>query len=147
MSHAHNELFTEGHRCTPIYPQTGNDSEFTTGWQSMRDYHRAVVILLLGASAAGAAVDLKITQATNDAGAGAKNVTGKVITTLDGGDDNSMVAIELDTSELDVDGKYDHINVQLNCGGTVNAVVAALLIRFQPRFKPVGDENFDEVVA
>lgn len=135
------EYFTEGHRLDQIVPQSRTDDMGTVGWKSMRDYHKAVVIILCGALAAGAAVDCKITQAKDDAGTGAKDISGKAVTTLDGDDDNTISAIELDASELDVTNQFDYINVELSCGGNVACLTAALLVRYQPRFKEVDDTN------
>jgi hypothetical protein len=140
------QIFTEGHRIDTIHPASRSDAEATTGWKSMRDFHKAVVIVDVGAIAAGGAVNCKITQATDENGAGAKDVTGKAITVLDGSDDNKVVVIELDASELDANNDYDYINVQLNTGGTVAVLCQATLIRYLPRYAPVDDSNLEEVV-
>lgn len=146
MAHAVNELFTEGHRIDAIVPASRTSAEVTTGWKSMRDFHKAFVLLLGGALAANATVDVKIWQAKDDAGGSAKLVTGKSITPLDSGDDNALCGIELDTSELDVTGEFDWINVQILVGGAAACLLAAALIRYQPRFKAVDYTNFTEIV-
>jgi len=140
------ELFTEANRLSVIVPASRTSAEATTGWLSMRDYHKAVAVLLCGALAANATVDLAIYQATDDAGTGAKLVTGKQITTLGGGDDNATAVIELDSSELDVTNLFDWINVQLLVGGAAACLTAVLVARYQPRFKPVGVTNLTEVI-
>lgn len=141
------EYFAEGHRLDNIVPQSMNADMKTVGWKSMRDYHKAALIIQAGAIAAGGLVDAKITQATDDAGTSAKDISGKAITTLDGSDDNAICVIELDSSELDVTNKFDWINVELSCGGAVACLVNALLIRYQPRFKEVDHSNLTEHVT
>lgn len=147
MAHAVSELFTEGHRIDTIHPASRTSDVATFGWKSMRDYHKAVAIVDVGAAAANATIDLKLTQAKDDAGTSAKAITGKAITTLGDGDDNKFAVIELDSSELDVDGEFDYINGELSLGGAAAVLCSAMLIRYQPRFKPVDDSNIEEVVA
>lgn len=141
------EYFTEGHRLSPIYPASRSAVEANTGWASMRDYHKAVFIVSAGQIGAQGALDASILQATDTLGAGAKAITGKAITPLDTNDDNSMSVIELDSSELDVANGFDCILGSVSHGGVVAILSSALLIRYQPRFKPVGTDNIDEVVV
>jgi hypothetical protein len=147
MSATVTQLFTEGHRFSAIYPASRNDAEANTGWVSMRDYHKAVFIIKMGAAAAGAALTGQILQASDEFGTGVKAITGKQITALDGGDDNSMSVIELDASELDIANGFEHIMGSISAGGTVAILCDGLLLRYQPRFSPVGTTNLDEVVA
>lgn len=140
------ELFTEGHRMDFIHPASRNADVATFGWLSMRDYHKAVVVIDIGAIAANGTVDFKLTQATDDAGAGAKDITGKAITALGDADDNSVVVVELDASELDVSNNYDHINGELSLGGHAAILCQAVCIRYQSRFKAVDASNLAEVV-
>ncbi len=146
MAHAVTELFGEGHRLDVIVPASRTSAEATTGWLHMEEYHKAAVLLLCGALAANATVDLKVWQATDDAGTSAKLITGKSITALDASDDNAICLIELDSSELDVSNNFDYINVQLLCGGAAACLTAVVCIRYQPRFKPVDHSNLTEHV-
>ena len=141
------ELFSEGHRLDWINPASRTSDMATFGWKSMRDYHKAVALVQVGAAAANATIDFKLTQATDDAGTSAKDITGKAITVLGGGDDNVMVVVELDASELDVSNNFDYINGELSVGGAAAVLCSAILIRYQPRFKGVDDSNLEEVVS
>ncbi len=141
------ELFTEGHRLDAIHPASRTSDVATFGWKSMRDYHKAVVVIDVGAIGAKGTVDFKLTQATDENGAGAKDITGKAMTALGESDDNNLVAVELDASELDVTNGYDYINGELSLGGAVAILCQALLIRYQSRFKGVDDSNLQEVVS
>ena len=69
-----------------------------------------------------------------------------MITQLTNADDDKIVAIELDASELDVDGGFDCIGVRTIVAADV-IPCSAILIRHTPRFKPVGTTSFDEVVT
>ncbi len=146
MAHAATELFSEGHRIDSIHPASRNADVATFGWLSMRDYHKAVAIIDIGAIAANGTVNFKLTQATDDAGTGAKDITGKAITALGDTDDNTVLVVELDSSELDVSNNYDYINGELSLGGHAAILCQAHLIRYQPRFKDVDDSNLGEVV-
>ncbi len=144
------EYFTEGHRLSAIVPASRTNAEVFSGWVSMRDYHKAVAIVNVGAIAANGLLDAKLIQATYGDAAGAvgvKDITGKAITTLTDADDNVIAVIELDSSELDVNNEYDYINLQVNTGGNAAVLCSALLIRYQPRFKEVGTDNLQEVIT
>ena len=117
----------------------------------MRDYHKATLLILTGTVPAGATLDVQIRQATTTGGAGVKGIPttaspDKLITQLTAADDDKIVAIELDASELDVDGGFDCIGIRsIAAGDTVPCT--AILIRHTSRFKPVGVTSFDEVVT
>ena len=143
------EAFTEGNRLSAIHPASRTSAEAFAGWVSMRDYYKAVAIIDVGAIATNGTFDAKLIQATyGDAvtATGVKDITGKAITALGDTDDNSIIVIELDSSELDVDNDYDYINLQINCGGAAAILCQATLIRYDPRFAPVGTDNLAEVV-
>ena len=140
-------LFTEGHRLDFIWPASRSAAEATTGYLSMRDFHKLTVIVMAGAIGALGTVDCKVVQAQDDAGTGVKDISGKAITPLDEGDDNSAAVIEVDTSEMDATNNFDYINVILSTGGNVACLTNVLVVRHQPRFSPVDDTNLDEVVA
>lgn len=141
------ERFTEGHRLTVLHPVSRTADTFDSDWVSMRDYHRAVAILDVGAIGAATTVDLSIRQAKDTSGGSAKAITGKAITQLDASDDNKIVAIELQTEELDVDAGFDCISARLVVAGGNAALSQVTLLRIQPRFAPVGTDEFDEVIT
>ncbi len=147
MSAPVTQYFTEGHRLSWLNPASRQNGEYFTGWVSMRDYHKATALLNVGAIAANGVVDALLIQATDTNGTGVKTIGGKSITSLTDVDDNKVVAVELDSSELDVDNGYDCINFQVNIGGHAAVLCQAYLIRHQPRFSTVGTDNLDEVVT
>lgn len=140
------QMWHDGHALTQIHPESRNAVEVNTGWQSMRDYHKAVFIIQVGAIAAGGLVDAKLMEAQDEFGTGAQDISGKAITTLTGDDDDKMCLIELDTSEMDTADMYDYILASISCGGAVACLTSGLLIRYQPRFAAVGVATIEEIV-
>ena len=140
------ERWVEGHRVTIVDPASRNNATVNSDWVSMRDYHRAVALVQVGALAAGATVNASILQAKDTDGTSSKAITGKAITELTDVDDSKVVAIELRSEELDVDGRFDAIRLQIVTAGGAAALTSGLLIRHQGRFQSVGTSEFDEVV-
>lgn len=114
-----------------------------TSYVSLANYHRAVVVMHMGAMAG--TQDLALYQATDTSGTGAKAITSKSITQLTATDDNSRVAIELQTEELDVDGGFDCIAALQTPGGT--NTLELTIYGIIPRFPPAPTTNWDEVVG
>lgn len=139
------ERFSEGHAITGIIPQTLNNSAANSGWLSMRDFHRAAIIVQAGAIAGGGGVTMVVQQAKDTSGSGAKTL--KSATALTGTDDNGIVVIEVRSEELDVDNRYDCIRLLLTETGTQNAVLSALVLRYVTRFAPVDVSALHQVVA
>lgn len=141
---AYCERFTEvHHKLATIYP-VAHAGGVSTVWVSMANYHRAFVEVLTGNMVNP--LDVAIWQATDIAGTGAKLVTGKAITQLNGGDDSQSVGIELRTEELDVDGGFDCIRVQTLNGGAGGNVYSVVLYGIVGRFLPTGTTEWDEVI-
>src|SRR3990167_10379011 len=139
--------FTEEHQIgQAIYPQALVPGTQDTPWYSMADYHRACAILSVGDMAPGATATLSLRQATDTAGAGSKAITGKTATQLTDVDDNKVVVIELEASELDVTNGFDCIQARLITGGDW-VTASLLLLRFEPRFEPVSNAVLEEIVT
>src|SRR3972149_4285566 len=143
------ERWTERNNVAVVIPLASHavDTVDST-YYSMRDYHKATLLILTGTVPAGATLDVQIRQATSTAGAGVKGIpttatADKLITQLTAADDDKIVAIELDASELDVDGGFDCIGIR-STAGVDTVPCTAILIRHTPRFKPVGGTSFDE---
>ena len=121
----------------------------TSTYVSMRDYHRGWLYLNVGDMAGTATLDVSFLQATTTAGAGSKAlVPAKAITQLDqaAGDSNQLVCVELQTSEMDVDGFFDCIAIQVVIA---NAAVelAWSFFGLASRFKEVPTTNWEEIVG
>ncbi len=141
---AYCEEFSEVHeKLATIYP-IAHAGGVSTAWVSMANYHRAFVEILTGNMVNP--LDVAIWQATDNTGTGAKLVTGKTITQLNGGDDSNAVGIELRTEELDVTGGFDHIRVQTLNGGAGGNVYSVVVYGIVGRYLPVGVTEWDEIV-
>lgn len=118
-----------------------------TAYANLRNYQRIVAVLNVGEMQQGATLDMLINQATDLAGTGAKVVAGKAITQLTqaGGDGDDLVAIELCTEDLDVDGEFAFINVVPTVA--VGAVEYGLVVYgFVASYEPVPITAWTEIV-
>lgn len=117
-------------------------------YASLANYHRAWLVIDVGNMGAGATLDAGIQQATDTSGTGIKAIAGKTITQLTqaGGDAESLVCIELQTEELDVDNAFDVVRFYVT---VANAAVeySAILYGCSPRFAPVPTTNWQEIVG
>jgi hypothetical protein len=119
-----------------------------SAYVSLRDYHRAVLVLNVGEMQASATLDVCLYQATDVLGTGAKAITAKAITQLTqaGGDGDNLICIELRTAELDVNGGFDCVAVQ-DIVADAAVELAWTLFGFVSRYAPVPQTTWDEVVA
>ena len=128
-------------------PDSFDPAVYDTGNNLMQQYHRMVVILMVGDMDQGASVDLKLEQATGSGAGTRKDISGKSITTLTqaGSDDNKVVVIELRSEELDVDGGFDWVNAELTVADAA-VELALLMLGTEPRYPPVPTTTLEEVV-
>lgn len=98
-----------------IDPDNNAAAAYSTGWVSMSDFANIIAVLSVGVITASGTVDFKLQQATDSAGAGVKDITGKAITQLTqvGSDDNKQVEIECRSEELDVENNFTHVKAVL----------------------------------
>lgn len=128
---------------TQINPATYN-SQQVSSWVSVKNYHRFVVILDVGAIPNDTLINAQIEQATDTLGAGQKILA--TMTALGTADDNGKVIFDLQTEQLDVSGGYDCINIKVTPQGT-GAIFSALIIGHQPRHKPVPVTAWEQIVS
>jgi len=142
------QRFTEGFVPLLVEPADSQAAgAHGTAWADTRNYPRVVVVLNVGEMQQGATLDMLINQATDNAGTGAKAVAGKAITQLTqaGGDGDDLVAIELRTEELDVNGGFSFIQVVPTVA--VGAVEYGLVAYgFVSRYEPVPVTAWAEIV-
>ncbi len=118
-----------------VNPSSQAPGAVSTGWVSAADYHRFLAVLQLGVLGASGTVDAKIQQATDGAGTGAKDVTGKAITQITA-TNNQQKLIDVQADDLDVSGGFNYIRL------TVTTAVAAsltsvVLLGAYPRYAAV----------
>ena len=123
----------------------------TTGWVDMQKFGALLAILAVGALGADATVNAKIEQATDNAGAGAKDVAGLAITALTkaGTDDNKQVLVNLRQEDLDKNNAYRFARLSVTVG-TAASLISALLLGFNARYGAATDNDattVDEIVS
>ncbi len=99
----------------------------STGWV---DFSRFQALMALVSSGAVTAVDAKLEQATDETGAGAKDVTGKAVTSF--ADDNSQVAINIQHSDMDMQNDFRFVRLTVTATGLVSASLFGVLAAYGP---------------
>lgn len=132
----------------PVSQATGT---VNTGWVDMQKFGALLAILAVGALGASGTVDAKIEQATDAAGAGAKEVAGSAITQLTkaGTDDNKQVLINLRQEDLDKNNSFRFVRLSVTVG-TAASLVSAILLAFNARYGAATDNDaatVDEIVS
>ena len=85
-----------------ISPVSQGAGTATSAWIDATTFHNYLAILKTGVLGASATLDAKIQQATDNAGAGVKDVTGRAITQLvKASNDNNQAEIDLKQEDLD----------------------------------------------
>ena len=125
-------------------------AEPTGAWLSMLYYDRAMFMLMAGDwTNIGDQLDAQVYQATSNAGAGAKVIAGKAITTYTSlaTDEDNLWYIHIDVSELDVDLYFAYIQLQITVSANDSVYIAALCERESRVFEPVPITNVTEIIA
>ena len=146
---SYTERFTEDHYPLAVYNADSlGVGTFNSPYVTLQEYHRAILVVNLGDMGQAATFDAGIQQATTVAGGGVKAIAGKAITQLTqaGGDGDQLVAIELQTEELDVDGRFAFVRFYLTVGGSA-CEVSAILYGIISRHKAVPVTNWAEVIG
>ena len=142
------EDFSEVHELLAHIPADSATTEQNSGYVSLENHPRAVVVVSVGDLATNATFDIDIEQAQDTAGTGAKALAGKSTTQLTeaGTDSNKVVIIEIRTEELDVTNGFKCINVEVT-PATAAAEFAVLIFGVGgPRYAPVGVTGIEEII-
>jgi len=145
---SYTERFSEVHQLLDFIAVDSWTTEQNTGFFSLQNIHRAVVIIATGDMAVGATLDVTIDQATSTAGAGSKALSGKSITQLSAaaGDADDVIIMEIRAEELDVTNNYDCINVRCSPAGAATEF-CVLVFGVVQRFVPVSTTLLEEVIT
>ncbi|APO53464.1 hypothetical protein LUI11_15335 [Bradyrhizobium diazoefficiens] len=129
-----------------ISPVSQAAGTVTSGWMDATTFHNFLVALKTGVLGAAATVDAKLQQATDNAGTGAKDVTGKAITQLvKASNDNNQVTIDLKQEDLDFNNGFKWFRVSVTVGAAASLVDATVL-GFDPRYGFGTDNDLASVV-
>jgi hypothetical protein len=97
-----------------------------TGWISMAQFYALSFLLQTGVLGASATVDAKIQQATDNAGTGAKDVTGKAITQIvKATGDNKQAWVNVRGSDLDTTGGFGWVTLSITVGTAASLIAVA----------------------
>ncbi len=134
-----------------IDPASRTAGTYDSDWVDMGLFGSAQGLLLVGAMTAGSTVDGKIQQATDSAGTGAKDITGKNITQLTqaGADDNKQAVINFGGDDLDRDNGFRFARLRVTVA-TAASLVAGIILGHEPRYAPASDNDLasvDEIIS
>lgn len=137
-----NQKLTEGLAVLATYdPASVAASTVTTGWVDQSVFFYVMALIQTGVLGAGATVDAKLQQATDNAGTGAKDVAGKAITQIvKATGDNKQAMISMKEADLDTEGGFRFIRLSITVGVAASQLSAAL-IGGVPRFQPASAYN------
>lgn len=108
-------------------------STVTTGWVPMAKVAALMAVLQTGVMGASGTIDAKLQQATDAAGTGAKDVTGKAIVQLvKATGDAKQVLINLKPEELDVANGFAFVRLSITVG-TAASLLGAQIWGAYPR--------------
>lgn len=143
---AYNERFDEYVKLLADVGYSGVTTEQNTGYINIKNYRRIAIIIKAINVTTTLDADLEIT--TDGVSAGLKTL--KSITQLTGGDDADCVLINLRDEEMSHPDsassvEYDWINLETTPSGS--ATYTVLVFGLDPRSKPVGATEWDQVIA
>lgn len=118
---------------------------YTTGWIDMARFFSLMALVLAGDLGAAATIDAKFQQATDNAGAGAKDIVGSSITQLTqaGNDSNKQVLIDLTQADLDRNNGFRFIRLSLSVGAAASDA-SAVVLALDPRY---GDATSNDLTS
>ncbi|OMS46597.1 hypothetical protein AQ740_18020 [Burkholderia pseudomallei] len=113
----------------------------TSAWVPVQNFHTFLALIGTGAMGANGTLDAKIRQAQDASGTGAKDLQGKVITTIQAASGaNVQALINFRNGDLDMNNGYAFVQVSLAIG-TAASYVAAYLFGVGGRFDPPVDAS------
>ncbi|MBA0014140.1 MAG: hypothetical protein H0Z53_00740 [Nitrosospira sp.] len=118
----------------------------STGWVSVANHLGFLALVQTGVLGTAATVDAKLQQALDNAGTGAKDITGKSITQIvKATGDNKQALINIKPEELDTVNGFGFVRVTVTVG-VAASITSAQLIGVNPRYAPADSQNQAAVV-
>lgn len=129
-----------------INPASQGVGTASSGWVSVRDFHRICAALKSGVLGAAGTYDAKLQQATDSSGTGAKDITGAAITQIvKASGDNKQAFIECDVNALDANNGFAFVQLSITIGGAAS-LISGELYGLNPRYMPGSGSNPASVV-
>jgi hypothetical protein len=124
-----------------IDPVSQAPGTVSTGWIDQSVFFSLMALINVGAFGASATVDAKLQQATDNAGTGAKDISGKaIVQMLAAGGNNKQALINMKEADLDTEGGFRFVRLSITVGAAATLVSAAV-IGGVPRFQPANAYN------
>ena len=128
-----------------IDPDANTATAYVSDYGDASKFNSFMAIGFAGVLGASATLDMKITQATSSAGAGAKDVTGKAITQLvKATDDDKQAIINVRADQLDVANGFSFVAITLTVG-TATSDSSAVLLGLDPVHSTAADSDLASV--
>ena len=129
-----------------IDPASQAAGALSTGWVSVANHLGFLAVVQTGVLGTAATVDAKLQQALDNAGTGAKDITGKAITQIvKATGDNKQALINIKPEELDTVNGFGFVRVTVTVG-VAASITSAQLLGVNPRFAPADAANQAAVV-
>ncbi len=123
-----------------IDPVSQGAGTVTTGWVDAGLFFTVLAILQTGVMGASATLDAKLQQATDNAGTGAKDITGRaIVQILKASGDNKQALINLKGADLDVEGGFRFVRLSVT-DGVAASLISAILLGCMPRYAPPSNQ-------
>lgn len=127
------ERFSEAHDLIDSIFPVSTSTQVNGAWVDVKDFHRIVAKLKVGAIAATGTLVFQIQQATSAAGAGAKAL--KAAPSIGDTADNRDIWLEVKAEELDVDGGFRFVRIEA-IAATAASIISAELLGVKGRYSP-----------
>lgn len=117
-----------------INPQSATTVQ-TSAWIDATTFHNYLALIALGAITATGLVNAKLQQATDNAGTGAKDVTGKAIAQMSAAAPNSnqQALINLKQEDLDIANGFKFFQLSIT-PSVAAALIEATIVGLDPRY-------------
>src|SRR5258708_2927773 len=116
---------------TTFDPVSQGAGTVVTAWVPMKNFFAMVAIVGVGVMTATGTVDAKLRQATDNAGTGAKDITGKAITQLlAAGGNNRQAIINVKAADLDTEGGFGFVALSITVATASSLINPTLLGAF-----------------
>lgn len=117
-----------------IDPASQAAGAVSSAWVSAVNFHNLLAVVRTGVLGAAATLDAKISQAQDNTGTGAKDLTGKAITQIiKATGDNKQALINFRSDDLDGNNGFVYVRLTLTVG-TAASIVSGLLLGLDPRY-------------
>lgn len=114
-------------------------STVVTTFVPAQNFHSFMALLETGVLGASATLDAKLRQATDAAGTGAKDITGKALVQIvKASGDNKQAMINCRATDLDTANGFGWVALSVTIG-VAASIFGAQLLGFFPRFEPPKD--------